>query len=94
MLAEYLINAIRAARGLYLFEHSDALDENETYGTKVYAMTMALSDACTHGADEFTKGPLMGTSNIKVMHMAVAGYTNPETGKTYWVFHNAEVVKK
>lgn len=61
VVTEHFVNAVRVARGTYPLIHSDEIyDSSETYGTKAYAKTMAMSDKCSHATQNMTEGPLAG----------------------------------
>lgn len=59
LLCEYTINALRVMNGKNILEHNEYLYGNEDeYGMKAWAKTMAVSDSVTHGT--LPKGPLAG----------------------------------
>lgn len=59
LLCEYTINALRVMNGKNILEHNEYLYGNEDeYGMKAWAKTMAVSDSVTHGT--LSEGPLAG----------------------------------
>lgn len=77
-VAMYMVNAYRAAHGLYILDYnSDLYGEEDGVGTLAYAKTMAQSGKMSHYASELKTGPLAGT-NMNNRAILLSEVTDPE----------------